>query len=306
MKSRNSAKRASTPVQPAKPVKAQSTQSKAYVAPPKPQGGPGAKLDPIVRLPVAGGRVSQQFGNVPKNQSISYQSKTNLGTDIAAPTGSGIESIVGGKVIAINPNAGAWGNQIVVDAGNGRQLSYNHLSDFGDFTVGQEVKAGETLGQVGSTGQTTGPHLDLEATVNGASVPLSTAFPGSRFDKAWGGAEKGVAGAKAYNRAQNAFYDTSDLTKSTGSVYASGSGEGVGTSTPRSTSFSSGVSNASASGTGFGNTGQQVNLGALNQVSMRRPRSTRVSSTTPTLLAPASVTPTQTSNPGTVTTSKSL
>jgi hypothetical protein len=39
---------------------------------------------------------------------------------------------------------------------------------------------------------------------------------------------------------------------------------------------------------------------------MRRPRSTRVSSTTPTLLAPASVTPTQTSNPGTVTTSKNL
>ena len=253
----------------AKPAQSQNTQAKtpssSYVAPPKPRGGPGAKLDPIVRLPVAGGRVSQQFGNVPKNRFISYESGTNLGTDIAGKQGSAIGSIAGGKIIAINPNAGAWGNQIIVDAGNGRQLAYNHMDDFGDFKVGQEIKAGDVLGTVGRTGQTTGAHLDLEATVNGASVPLSKAFPGSRFDSSWGGAEKGVAGAKAYNRAQNAFYDTSDLNKSVGSVYASGSGSGYGGGSGSSSSptNSNGSVNASSKPSGGFSSGQFVNLASI-------------------------------------------
>lgn len=241
--------------------------SSSYKAPAKPRGGPGAKLDPIVRLPVAGGRVSQQFGNTPKNQSISYESGTNLGTDIAGAKGSPIGSIVGGKIVAINPNAGAWGNQVIVDAGNGRQLAYNHMDNFGDFKVGQEIKAGDVLGTVGRTGQTTGPHLDLEATVNGASVPLSKAFPGSRFDKSWGGAEKGVAGAKAYNRAQNAFYDTSDLSKSVGSVYASGSGSssgyGGGSGSSSSPTNSNSSVNASAKPSGGFSSGQFVNLASI-------------------------------------------
>jgi hypothetical protein len=297
-----------------KTAKAQTTQAKptatkstsSYVAPPKPRGGPGAKLDPIIKIPVAGGRVSQFFGNVPKNKFISYESGTNLGTDIAGAQGSSISSVAGGKIIAINPNAGAWGNQIIVDAGNGRQLAYNHMDDFGDFKVGQDVKAGDVLGTVGQTGQTTGPHLDLEATVNGASVPLSKAFPGSRFDKSWGGAEKGVAGAKAFNRAQDAFYDTSDLTKSVGSVYASGSGssgsESSGSGFSRSDSFTTGTS---AAGAGYGGIGQQVNLGALNQVAMRKPRSISATGSTPFSASPSGYVPPQTINTGTVTSIKS-
>jgi murein DD-endopeptidase MepM/ murein hydrolase activator NlpD len=256
---------AKTATKPAKPTQSQSTQAKttsSYVAPPKPRGGPGAKLDPIIKVPVAGGRVSQQFGNVPKNRFINYESGTNLGTDIAGAQGSAIGSIAGGKIIAINPNAGAWGNQIIVDAGNGRQLAYNHMDDFGDFKVGQDIKAGDVLGTVGRTGQTTGAHLDLEATVNGASVPLSKAFPGARFDKSWGGAEKGVAGAKAYNRAQNAFYDTSDLTKSVGSVYASGSGSGYSGGSGSSSSPTNSV-NASSKPSGGFSGGQFVNLASI-------------------------------------------
>lgn len=306
-----SAGRANATAKTTKPVQPQKTQSKvssSYTAPPKPRGGPGAKLDPIIRIPVAGGTVSQQFGNVPKNKYISYESGTNLGTDIAGKQGSAISSMVGGKIIAINPNAGAWGNQVIVDAGNGRQLAYNHMDDFGDFKVGQEIKAGDVLGTVGRTGQTTGAHLDLEATVNGASVPLSKAFPGARFDKSWGGAEKGVEGAKAYNRAQNAFYDTSNLSKSVGSVYASGSGVGSGSSSgtsagSRSGSFGSGTS---ASGAGSGFMGQQVNLGALNQVSMRKTGSTRASGVGSPVTAPVKFTPAQSTNPGTTTSIKNV
>ena len=178
----------------------------------------------VFGYPVAGAQITQAFGNKPSNPNISYQSGTNLGTDFGASMGSAISAPVGGTVVGINPNAGAWGNQVVIDAGDGRQLSFNHMSGFGDIKKGQTIKAGDVLGQVGRSGQTTGAHLDMEATVNGTSVPLSTAFQGYQFDKAYGGMESGVKGAQGYNRSQNAFYDTNDLSKSTGSVYRSGSG----------------------------------------------------------------------------------
>lgn len=178
----------------------------------------------VFGYPVAGAQITQAFGNKPSNPNISYQSGTNLGTDFGASMGSAISAPVGGTVVGINPNAGAWGNQVVIDAGDGRQLAFNHMSNFGNIKKGQAIKAGDVLGQVGRSGQTTGAHLDMEATVNGTSVPLSTAFQGYQFDKAYGGMESGVKGAQGYNRSQNAFYDTNDLSKSTGSVYRSGSG----------------------------------------------------------------------------------
>lgn len=282
---KNSEGRAKAPAKaPVKSSQPQKTAINKTVAPKTSQkaldpmrGRPGVLPAPVIKMPVAGGKVSQQFGNVPSNPNIKYASGTNLGTDIAGERGSAISSIVGGKVLAINPNAGAWGNQVIIDAGNGRQLAYNHMDDFGDFKVGQEVKAGDVLGTVGRTGQTTGAHLDLEATVNGASVPLSKAFPGHRFDTSWGGTEKGVAGAKAYNRAQNAFYDISDLTKSTGSVYASGSGSGVGSGSSSSPTNSGSSVNASAKPSGGFSSGQFVNLANMASTfsptrGMRRPR----------------------------------
>lgn len=178
----------------------------------------------VFGYPVAGAQITQAFGNRPSNPNIRYESGTNLGTDFGASMGSAISAPVGGTVIGINPNAGAWGNQVVIDAGDGRQLAFNHMSNFGNIKKGQAIKAGDVLGQVGRSGQTTGAHLDMEATVNGTSVPLSTAFQGYQFDKAYGGMESGVKGAQGYNRSQNAFYDTNDLSKSTGSVYRSGSG----------------------------------------------------------------------------------
>jgi murein DD-endopeptidase MepM/ murein hydrolase activator NlpD len=190
--------------------------------------------------PVAGAKITQAYGNKPSNPNIRYESGTNLGTDFGAAMGSAISAPVGGTVVGINSGAGAWGNQVIIDAGDGRQLAFNHLSDFGDIKKGQAIKAGDILGKVGRTGQTTGPHLDMEATVNGTSVPLSTAFKGYQFDSAYGGMESGVKGAQGYNRSQNSFYDTNDLSKSTGSVYRYGSG-----GTPSGSSSSSGSSGSS-------------------------------------------------------------
>jgi murein DD-endopeptidase MepM/ murein hydrolase activator NlpD len=178
----------------------------------------------VFGYPVAGATVSQAFGHRPTNPNIRYESGTNLGTDFAAASGSAINSPVGGTVLGINPGAGAWGNQVIIDAGDGRQVAFNHLSGFGKIKKGQTIKAGDVLGQVGSTGQTTGSHLDMEATVNGTSVPLEIAFKGYQFDPAYKGATLSEKGAQGYNRSQDKFYDPNDLSKSTGSVYSSGSG----------------------------------------------------------------------------------
>jgi len=190
----------------------------------------------IFGYPVAGATVSQAFGHRPTNPSIHYESGTNLGTDFAARAGSAVNAPVSGTVIGINPGAGAWGNQVVIDAGNGRQVAFNHLSGFGKIKKGQAIKAGDVLGQVGSTGQTTGSHLDMEATVNGTSVPLETAFKGYQFDPAYKGVTLSEKGAQGYNRSQNKFYDTNDLSKSTGSVFGSGSGGSTSSSTTPSDS----------------------------------------------------------------------
>jgi hypothetical protein len=192
----------------------------------------------VFGYPVEGAKVSQVYGNVPSNKNISYQSGTNLGTDFAAAEGSDIKAPAAGKVVGVNQNAGAWGNQVIVEYPGGVQLSFNHMSGFGDIKKGQAVNAGDVLGKVGRTGQTTGAHLDMEATVNGTSVPLSKAFQGYQFDKAYGGAEAGAKGAQAYNRSQNKFYAINNLSKSTsGSVYKYNSGTG--------TSSNSGVGAAS-------------------------------------------------------------
>jgi len=185
----------------------------------------------VFGYPVEGAKVSQVYGNVPSNKSIRYESGTNLGTDFAAAEGSAIKAPAAGKVVGINQNAGAWGNQVIVEYPGGVQLAFNHLSGFGNIKKGQTVNAGDVLGKVGRTGQTTGAHLDMEATVNGTSVPLATAFKGYQFDKAYGGSQVGAKGAKAFNRSQNKFYDPNNLSKSTGSVYRYGSGTGTSSNT---------------------------------------------------------------------------
>jgi murein DD-endopeptidase MepM/ murein hydrolase activator NlpD len=62
-----------------------------------------------------------------------------------------------------------YGNAIVVDHGNGLATLYGHLSRF-DVHQGQRVGAGDTIGAVGNTGNSTGPHLHFEVRVNGTPV----------------------------------------------------------------------------------------------------------------------------------------
>lgn len=92
----------------------------------------------------------------------------HAGLDIAAPSGTPIRACRGGKVI-ISGWQGGYGQAVVVDHGGGMATLYAHQSRLG-VGVGETVLPGEVIGYVGSTGQSTGPHLHFEVRISGTPV----------------------------------------------------------------------------------------------------------------------------------------
>ncbi len=96
-------------------------------------------------------------------------SKWHKSIDIAAPAGTAIKSVKGGKVTA-NGWVSGYGWTIEVTHDNGYVSMYHHMKNQSSVAVGTEVKQGQTIGNVGSTGNSTGPHLDLTITKDGTPV----------------------------------------------------------------------------------------------------------------------------------------
>ena len=113
-------------------------------------------------LPVSG-TISSRFG-----VRSSIRSGAHTGLDIACSSGTNIKVVAEGKVVFAEMN-GAYGNLIKVDHGNNVQTWYAHCSKI-IAKVGQKVKAGDVIGKVGSTGNSTGPHLHLEIRINDTAV----------------------------------------------------------------------------------------------------------------------------------------
>jgi len=91
----------------------------------------------------------------------------HTGTDIGAPTGTPAHAAAAGTVAWVQPDdGGPYGNNILVDHGNGLSTFYAHLSAF-EVTQGQHVSAGQTIALTGDTGWSTGPHLHFEVQING-------------------------------------------------------------------------------------------------------------------------------------------
>lgn len=90
------------------------------------------------------------------------------GNDYAAPQGTPTYAAAAGTVIIANFSSSA-GNWVVIDHGNGLVTKYMHHSRF-LVSAGQTVRKGQQIGEVGSTGQSTGPHLHFQVEVNGVAV----------------------------------------------------------------------------------------------------------------------------------------
>lgn len=93
----------------------------------------------------------------------------HTGLDIAAPAGTAIVAALPGRVVAKN-HYFFNGKTLVIDHGMGLTSLYCHMSAFASLQVGDSVTAGQVIGQVGSTGRSTGPHLHWTMSLNAARV----------------------------------------------------------------------------------------------------------------------------------------
>lgn len=121
--------------------------------------------------PVEGGTISSKFGprDAFATSNGASSSRWHKSIDIAAPAGTAIKSVQGGKVTA-NGWVSGYGWTIEVTHDNGYKSMYYHMQNQSSVAVGTEVKQGQTIGNVGSTGNSTGPHLDLTITKDGTPV----------------------------------------------------------------------------------------------------------------------------------------
>lgn len=108
--------------------------------------------------------------------------KTHNGIDIGAGYGTAVLAAADGVVTTAAYDAGGYGNYLIIDHGNGNMTLYAHMSQM-SVGVGQTVKQGQTIGLVGSTGMSTGPHLHFEVYVGGTRVDPLLYF--SNYTAAW-------------------------------------------------------------------------------------------------------------------------
>lgn len=99
----------------------------------------------------------------------------HAGEDIGAPMGTPILAADSGLVTVIPDNGNGYGNYIMINHGGGRVTLYAHMSGFAVYN-GATVTQGQTIGYVGSTGNSTGPHLHFEVRVNGATTDPKSYF----------------------------------------------------------------------------------------------------------------------------------
>ena len=109
------------------------------------------------------GTITSRFG-----ASSSIRSGAHTGTDIATPTGTPIKAVASGTV-TFSARSGPYGNLIKITHENGVETWYGHCSKL-YATVGQTVEAGDVIAAVGSTGNSTGPHLHLEIRIDGTAI----------------------------------------------------------------------------------------------------------------------------------------
>ena len=122
----------------------------------------------LMKTPINGARLSSPFGM--RKHPIDGYNKMHRGTDFAAPMGTPIMAS-GDGIVKKAGWCGGGGNCVKIKHNSTYQTVYAHMSKFArGIKPGVRVKQGQTIGYVGSTGKSTGPHLHYEVIVNGKKV----------------------------------------------------------------------------------------------------------------------------------------
>ncbi|MDA0782385.1 MAG: peptidoglycan DD-metalloendopeptidase family protein [Rickettsiales bacterium] len=126
----------------------------------------------FLRTPIDGARITSGFGK--RRHPILGYNKMHKGLDFGAPQGTPIYAAGSGVVTKIGKN-GSYGNYIQIGHGNGYSTAYAHLKGFKrGLKKGGNVKQGQIIGYVGTTGRSTGPHLHYEVLKHDRQInPLS-------------------------------------------------------------------------------------------------------------------------------------
>jgi murein DD-endopeptidase MepM/ murein hydrolase activator NlpD len=120
-----------------------------------------------VRKPVIGEiDMSSPFGV--RMDPFLHRPAMHTGLDMRGESGEPVHATATGKV-TIAGREGGYGNLVEINHGNGFSTRYGHLSEI-DVKVGQTVHIGQTVGRIGSTGRSTGPHLHYETRIDGEAV----------------------------------------------------------------------------------------------------------------------------------------
>ena len=142
----------------------------------------------LMKTPINGARLSSRYGN--RKHPILGYTKMHRGVDFAAPSGTPVFAAGDGVVEKVGWN-GSYGKYIRIRHTGTYKTAYAHLSGFHkNIRIGKRVLQGKTIGYVGSTGRSTGPHLHYEVIKNNVQVnpmkvklPAGKNIPKSKFKK---------------------------------------------------------------------------------------------------------------------------
>ncbi len=140
------------------------------------ENGNGA-IKSLKRTPINNAKVTSNFSTRRKHPILGY-TRAHKGVDFRASTGTPIPAAGAGRVVARGYNKG-HGNYIKLRHNGSYETLYAHMSKFAKgVVVGTTVRQGQTIGYVGSTGMSTGPHLHYEIIKNGQHVnPMTVKLP---------------------------------------------------------------------------------------------------------------------------------
>ena len=124
------------------------------------RGGHSSRgTDEVWEWPVEDPRITSSFGR--RTDPITGESRMHRGTDFGAPTGTPVYAPASGEVVLAGWCSRGTGNCVVMDHPDGTRSQYFHLSEV-SCRAGEHVDQGEEIGEIGSTGRSTGPHLHFQ------------------------------------------------------------------------------------------------------------------------------------------------